>query len=64
MESWKPLLEKALAKEYPGTAIKWNGDDPMLIVPDELEAKENEIIEYVTALWEAWGGEMKLADVK
>lgn len=59
MKNWKRLLEKALAKEYPGTTIKWNGDDPTLVVPDELESKANEIVEFTTALWEAWGGEVK-----
>lgn len=56
MENWKPLLEKALAKEYPGATIKWIEDEPTLVVPDELENKANEIIEFVTALWKSWGG--------
>lgn len=59
MENWKARLEKALAKEYKGAKIKWNGDDPTLVIPDELENKAPEIVEYVTALWSAWGGEVK-----
>jgi len=59
MKNWKALLEKALAKEYKGATIKWNGDDPTLVIPDELENKASEIVEYVTALWSAWGGEVK-----
>lgn len=61
MDSWKRMLGKALAKEYPGTTIEWNGDDPTLVVPDELESKANEIVEYTTALWKAWGGEVKFS---
>ena len=57
MENWKHWLETALAKEYPGITIKWDGDDPALVIPDELENKTTEIIEYTSALWEAWGGE-------
>lgn len=59
MKNWKVLLEKALAKEYKGATIKWDGDNPTLVVPDELESKANEIVEYVTALWSALGGEVK-----
>lgn len=59
MSGWKPLLEKALAKEYPGAKIKWSGDDPTLVIPDELTAKAPEIVEYVTDLWQSWGGEVK-----
>jgi len=59
MKNWKVLIEKALAKEYKGATIEWNGDDPTLVIADELENKASEIVEYVTALWSAWGGEVK-----
>ena len=59
MKNWKQLLEKALTKEHQGATIKWNGDNPTLIIPDELKNKETEIIEYITNLWSAWGGEVK-----
>jgi len=59
MKNWKRLLEKALAKEYKGATIKWNGDDPTLVIPDELENKALEIVEYVIVLWSAWGGEIR-----
>jgi hypothetical protein len=58
MENWKPLLEQALAKQYPGATIEWRGDDPTLVVPDALIGQAAEIAEFVTALWEAWGGEV------
>ncbi len=64
MNNWKPLLEKALAKEYPGVTIKWNGDDPVLAIPDELESKANEIIEFTIMLWEAWGGDRRSFNAK
>lgn len=38
---------------------KWNGDDPTPVIPDELENKASEIVEYVTVLWSAWGGTVK-----
>ena len=63
MKNWKPLLEKALAKEYPGATIKWDGDHPKIVVPDELKNETTEIIEYTTALWEAWGGDPREDDV-
>jgi hypothetical protein len=58
-KKWKSQIEAAVADEYPGTTIKWDGDNPTLVVPDELESKANEIVEYVTAVWSAWGGEVK-----
>jgi hypothetical protein len=59
MKNWKALLEKALAKEYKGTTIKWNGDNPTLVIPDALENKASKIVEYATDLWCAWGGEVE-----
>jgi hypothetical protein len=59
MNNWKSLLEQALAEQYPGVYIKWNGDDPTLVIPDELENKALEIVECVTALWSAEGGEVE-----
>jgi hypothetical protein len=59
MKNWKALLEKALAKEYEGAIIRWDGDNPTLVIPDELENKASEIVEHVTDLWYAWGGEVK-----
>jgi hypothetical protein len=50
MSNWKKELEQIVSAEYPGTTIKWNGDDPTLVIPDELENKAIEIVEYVTAL--------------
>ena len=64
MENWKPLLEKALAEEYPGTTIHWNGEDPALVIPDALEKKTNKIVEFAAALWEAWGGGETVTVVK
>jgi hypothetical protein len=60
-KKWKALLETALAAEYPGTTIKWDGDDPTLVVPDELESKVHEIVEYATAVVRRClgGGEVK-----
>ena len=58
-KKWKSQIEKAVADEYPGTTIKWDGDNPTLVVPDELESKANEIVKFVTAVWSALGGEVK-----
>jgi hypothetical protein len=58
-KNWKSEIQKAVAGEYPGVSIKWSGDDPTLVIPDELENKASEIVEYVTALWMFWGGEVK-----
>ena len=59
MNNWKALLENAISKEYEGATLKWDGDAPTLVIPDELENKAPEIVEYVTALWSAWGGEIR-----
>jgi hypothetical protein len=59
MDDWKSDFEKEVAKEYQGTRIEWDGDDPTLVVPEELEGKVLEIVEYTTGLWKAWGGEVK-----
>lgn len=54
--NWKLLLEKAVAKNYPATKIKWNGDHPAPLIPDELQSKSVEISEYIADLWSAWTG--------
>ena len=59
MKNWKRVLEDALANEYPGTAIKWNGGDPILVIPDEFINKADEIVKFATKLWEAWGGSVE-----
>jgi hypothetical protein len=58
MNNWKPLLEKALANKCPGTTVKWNGNDPTLVIPDDLNDKAPEIGEFTTDLWTSWGGEV------
>lgn len=58
-KKWKSRIENAIADEYPGTTIKWDGDNPTLVVPDEFESRANEIVEYVTAVWSSLGGEVK-----
>lgn len=58
-KKWKCQIENAVASKYPGTTIKWNGDDPTLVIPDELENKANEIVEYTTTIWASFGGEVK-----
>ena len=58
-KKWKSQIETAVADEYPDTKIKWDGDNPTLVVPDALESKANEIVEYVTAVWSELGGEVK-----
>jgi hypothetical protein len=58
MNNWKPLLEESLANKYPGTTVKWNGNDPTLVIPDDLNDKAPEIVEFATDLWTSWGGEV------
>ena len=59
-EKWKSGMEQAIAQKYPGATIKWDGDNPTLVVPDELENQAREIKLYFTALWKYWGGEVNL----
>ena len=57
MENWKPLLEQAVAKAYPGVTTEWDGNVPVLIIPDELKDRSRQITDYATALWTSWGSE-------
>lgn len=56
--SWKSYIEEVVADEYPGVKIKWKGDNPTLIIPDELENNAPEIVEYTIAVWKLLGGEV------
>lgn len=59
MKSWKEVVEDSLAEAYKGVTIKWNGDDPTLVIPNELIHKQAEIVEYTEAIWFAYGGEVE-----
>ena len=56
---WKKEYETQLADQYPGTAIKWDGDNPTLVIPDELIAQMKAIVNFATDLWRDMGGEVK-----
>ena len=59
MADWKSGMERAIAQKYPGTTVRWDGDNPTLVVPDELENQAREIALFFTALWKYRGGEVE-----
>ena len=56
---WKKQIETQLAEQFAGTTIKWNGDNPTLVVPDELIAQSETIVGFATILFSEMGGEVK-----
>ena len=58
-ENWKSAMEQAISQKYPGTTVRWGGNNPTLVVPDELENQAREITVYFTAIWGHLGGEVK-----
>lgn len=56
---WKKEYETQLAEKYPGTAIKWDGDNPTLVIPDELIAQSEAIVGFATILFSEMGGEVE-----
>ena len=60
MADWKFGMERAIAQKYPGTMVRWDGDNPTLVVPDELENQAREIALFFTALWKYQGGEVNI----
>lgn len=57
MEAWKLDFQLALTDNYPGVLVKWNGDNPILEIPNELVGKMTEIANFASGIWESWGGD-------
>lgn len=55
----KKEFEIHLADQYPGTMIKWDGDNPTLVIPDELIAQSEAIVDFATSLFSEMGGEVE-----
>lgn len=59
MNNWKKQIEQEVSAAYKGVKIKWNGDNPTLVIPDHLKPKAREIAEYTTGIWEIHGGRVE-----
>jgi hypothetical protein len=46
----KAIVNDILKDKYPGSKIKWQGNDPTLIIPDNLEKKQKQIIRFITSI--------------
>jgi hypothetical protein len=55
----KKFIEKTLDDEYPGVCVLWQGDNPTLIIPDNLKNDGwREVVSFAEALWKIMGGEV------
>jgi hypothetical protein len=52
-------VESAIAASYPGVTIRWDGDNPTLVIPDELIAQAADIAASVQALYKYRGGKVE-----
>jgi len=51
----KATISRKLNKRFSGVKIKWHGDDPTLVLPDDLENKQKEIIKFTELLGNSFG---------
>lgn len=56
---WKKEIETQLAEQFPGVGVKWDGDNPTLVIPDVMIEQSETIVEFASALFTEMGGEVE-----
>jgi hypothetical protein len=54
----KQHIEMMMSHYYPGVTIRWNGNNPTLVIPDNLVSKKDEIIQTAEACWRVKNGKV------
>lgn len=55
MAKWKKLFEDGIGREFPGVSVKWNGENPTLVVPDNRKRQKRAIVAFSVVLAEELG---------